>query len=131
MSADIERDHRSDTALMIYDGDCGFCTYWAHRWSEKIGLALEITPLQDEENRPGELATAELEEAVHLVDSDGAVYRGAEAVFRAMALRRRYRVGLWLYRRIPGFRWLSELLYRWVANHRAFVSRWTGWLRRG
>lgn len=115
---------------MIYDGDCGFCTYWVRRWRRKIGSLLEITPLQDDAARPEDLPVHELEEAVHLVDPDGRVFRGAEAVFRALALRRRYALGWWLYRWMPGFRWISEWSYRWVANHRMAVSRWTRWLRR-
>ncbi len=128
-------DENADTpqqgsALMIYDGDCGFCTYWARRWRTKIGPQLEIVPLQDEEKRPDMLTTTELEEAVHLLGPDDDVYRGAEAVFRALALRRRYSPGLWMYRHLPGFRWISECVYRWVAKHRMFVSRWTRWMRR-
>ncbi len=118
------------SALMIYDGDCGFCTYWARRWRQKIGDELEIAPLQDEPDRGTELARRDLEEAVHLVESDGTIYRGAAAVFRALSRRRRYAWGWWLYRHLPGFRTISEWVYRWVANHRMEVSRWTRWMRR-
>ncbi len=123
-------DKDEETALMIYDGECGFCTYWARRWRQKIGPMLEITPLQDEATRPDGLSKQTLEEAVHVVDTDGEIYRGAEAVFLALAMGRRRGLGLWLYRHLPGFRPLAELGYRWVADHRMFVSRWTRWMRR-
>lgn len=115
---------------MIYDGDCGFCTYWARRWRQKIGPRLEITPLQNDARRPRDLPVRQLEEAVHLVEPDGTTYRGAAAVFRAMAMRPAYAVLWWLYRYLPGFRPISEWVYRWVADHRTFVSRWTRWMRR-
>lgn len=123
-------DQDPQTALMIYDGECGFCTYWARRWRQKVGPSLEITPLQNEATRPEGYTQQTLEEAVHLVSTDGEIYRGAEAVFHAFAMRRGRGLGLWLYRYLPGFRPISELFYRWVANHRMFVSRWTRWMRR-
>ena len=118
------------SAIMTYDGECGFCTDVARRWRDKIGDELAIVPLQDDSTRPTGLALRELEEAVHLVEADGSVLRGAAAVFRAMALRRRYRWLWWLYRYLPGFRPISEWVYRWVANNRIRASRWTRWLRR-
>lgn len=122
-------EEQEPVALMLYDGDCGFCTYWAKRWDKKFGPALRIAPLQSTEERPAQLTRLELEEALHVVGPDGEIYRGAAAVFRAAALCGRYRLGWWLYRRLPGFRPVSEWVYRWVANHRALVSRWTRWMR--
>lgn len=116
--------------LMIYDGDCGFCTYWAHRWAEKLSPHLHIVALQDKTGRPAQLAVRDLEEEIHLVDSRGDVFRGAAAVFRALALRRRYSLGWWCYRFVPGFRPITEWVYRWVADNRQKVSRWTRWMRR-
>lgn len=117
-------------ALMIYDGDCGFCTYWARRWRHKLEPALDIAPLQDRRRVPSDLPARRLEEAVHLVDPDGRVFTGAAAVFKALALDRRYAPLWWLYRKLPGFRPVSERVYRWVADHRGLVSRWTRWMRR-
>jgi predicted DCC family thiol-disulfide oxidoreductase YuxK len=120
----------AERPVLVYDGDCGFCTYWARRWQQKAKDSFAIVPLQDEEGRPGGLNTAELEEAVHLVEPDGTIRRGADAVFEVMASLRLYRVGRWAYQKIPPFRWVSDWLYRWVANHRVLVSRWTRWMRR-
>ncbi len=116
--------------VLVYDGDCGFCTYWARRWQQKAQGRIAIVPLQDREGRPPGLATAELEEAVHLVEPDGTIRRGAAAIFEVMGTLRPYRLARWAYRWIPPFRWFSNWLYRWVANHRAFVSRRTRWMRR-
>ncbi len=118
------------TMLMLYDGDCGFCTDVAKRWKRKAGPVLRIAPYQDETARPAGLPIPHLEHEVHLIDTDGRVYRGAAAVFRAMATHRGYAVLWWLYRYIPGFSTVSEWVYRWVANNRILVSRLTRWLRR-
>ena len=62
-------------------------------------------------------------EAVHLILSDGSVCSGAEAVFRSLAEGGRQRWLLWLYRKVPGFADLSELLYEEVALHRTALSK--------
>ncbi len=118
-----------EPALLIYDGECGFCTYWAKRWREKSSEAIAIAPLQDETGWPSAVTRQDLEQAVHLVEHDE-VYRGAEAVFKVLAYGRWYGWLLWLYRYMPGVGPMMEWGYRWVANHRQFVSRWTRWLRR-
>lgn len=118
-------------ALMIYDGDCGFCTDVAYRWRRRIGPSLEIAALQDDRARPPELPVEALEREVHLVEPDGTVFRGAAAVFRAMAMNRRWAWLWWLYRTIPGFRPVSEWVYGWVADNRTLVSKLTRWLRPG
>lgn len=116
--------------VLVYDGDCGFCTYWARRWRQKVDRQVAIVALQDEARRPPGLSTAALKEAVHLVDADGSVRRGADAVLALMARRWNYRPLYWLYRFVPPLRWISDAVYRWVANHRGLVSRWTRWMRR-
>src|SRR6185503_5770074 len=67
-------------------------------------------------------------EAVHLIEPDGRSSRGAEAVFRLLALARGGGAWLAAYRRMPGIRAVSETGYRFVAGHRPFFDRATTWL---
>lgn len=60
--------------------------------------------------------------AVHLIEPDGTTTRGAEAVFRLLSLMAGGGIWLWMYRRIPGFRWISELGYRLTARNRPVLS---------
>ena len=63
--------------------------------------------------------------AVHLVEPDGRVSRGAEAVFRALACGagRTAALPFAAYRFVPGFAAAAEWGYRLVAAHRPFASR--------
>ena len=72
---------------MIYDGDCNFCTLWVHRWQYATGDHLDYLPFQDPSvaARFPEVPRGQFETAVQLVEADGSVYGGAEAVFRALA----------------------------------------------
>lgn len=82
------------------------------------GGQAEYVPYQRLEEMPPGVTARELSEAVHLIEPDGEVYKGAHAVFRLMARRPGLGGLLWLYRHAPGFSWISERIYRWVARHR-------------
>ena len=60
--------------------------------------------------------------AVHLIETDGQVYAGAQAVVRAMAHAEGHRWPLRAYQRSPALARMMELGYRVVANHRTFFS---------
>jgi predicted DCC family thiol-disulfide oxidoreductase YuxK len=122
--------------LMIFDGDCNFCRRWIDRWRQTTGEEIEYTPFQNPEvtTRLPELPRAGLEQAVHLVEPNGWVYRGAEAVFRSLCFTRRngqrlraghpphQPLGWRLYRASPRFAAASEWGYGVVARHRTFFS---------
>ena len=73
--------------LMVYDGDCRFCVLWIKRWQQASGESVDYVPLQDPGVRKKfpELAPERLATAVHLIETNGAVFSGAEAAFRALA----------------------------------------------
>jgi hypothetical protein len=93
-----------------------------------VGDRAEFAPSQEAGARVPQIPASAFVEAVHLVEPDGTVSRGAEAVLRLLALRPGRGLGLFAYRRIPGFRAVSEACYRFVAGHRPFFDRATTWL---
>src|SRR5438045_9475481 len=70
--------------LMIFDGDCHFCRRWIERWRELTRGAVEYAPFQEVAESFPEISRKDFEEALHFIDNDGKVYRGAEAVFRSL-----------------------------------------------
>jgi len=97
--------------LLIFDGDCAFCRRWIERWKQTTGDHVNYAPLQSEHIAAQfpELSREQLESSVHLIEPDGRVTRGTEAVFRSLAVRRRW--PLWLYD-TPGFAPTSETAAR-------------------
>ena len=73
--------------LMVYDGDCNFCTLWIRRWQQMTGESVDYLPAQDPRipAQFPEIPREQFDTAVQLIESDGAVYSGAEAVFRTLA----------------------------------------------
>lgn len=112
--------------VLVFDGDCTFCRRWIARWRQSTGEAVEYLAFQEPARavRYPELSIDRLKRAVHLVDVDGRVTSGAEAVFRSLE-RSGTRVWPWAYHAIPGFAPATEWFYRLVADHRNAADRIT------
>lgn len=112
---------------MIYDGDCCFCTLWIHRWQCATGDLVDYLPSQDQQiaQRFPEIPRADFDSSVQLVETDGSVYSGAEAVFKSLAHKEHYHLPLQFYRDFPTFADTTEWLYHFVAGHRTLFSRAT------
>jgi predicted DCC family thiol-disulfide oxidoreductase YuxK len=103
--------------VLLYDGDCSFCTWCAHL-IERIGpdadvVAWQLTDL-------GELGLTEEQaaEAVQWVPADGAIRSGHEAIAATLGGAG----GLWgvagRFLLVPGVSWVAARGYRLVADNR-------------
>ncbi len=75
-----------------------------------------------------EIPRAEFENAVQFIETDGTVFRAAEAVFRSLAYARGGGWTAWSYNNVPGFAAITEVAYGVVARHRALASAGTRFL---
>ena len=106
--------------VLIYDGDCGFCTRTANAVKRlDTRHRFDVLPWQTR----GLLAQADLTEqqvteAAWYIDADGRKHRGAGAINAALnALGGIYRVASWVYR-VPGLKQIEDLVYKGVARNR-------------
>ena len=114
--------------VLLYDGDCRFCTLWVRRWNQTTGEAVEYLPFQDERvaRLYPQLPREHLEHAVHYIDGDGGMHQGAAAVFWCLSTNPSWRWLLRLYQNRPWLAGLAERWYQFIASHRAAFS----WLTR-
>lgn len=115
--------------VIIYDGQCRLCTAGAPRLASWfVGTNVELVDYHapDALTRFGTSITPEAcQAALHLVDPSGRVFRGAEAVARAIASRGRlWRVAMAYY--VPGVRWMLDRMYGLVAENRYRIAGRTG-----
>ena len=113
--------------VLIYDGDCGFCTLWAKRWERSASGRVEVVPASEIAWQYPEIPAQEFQSSVQWIGRDGVRRRGAEAVFYMAAeggIQGRFLV--WLHRRVTLFRVLTEFAYGFVARNRSTFS----WLTR-
>ena len=111
--------------LVLYDGECGFCTASMRRWIIAGNGRLEFSAVQNGEGAAYGFPPDRAMGAVHLIEVDGRIRRGAEAVFRMMALCGNFpgNVAWSIYQHVTLFRILSDLGYRRVAERRMALSK--------
>jgi predicted DCC family thiol-disulfide oxidoreductase YuxK len=129
MQSDIRVATPPPKPLLVFDGDCHFCTLWIRRWQQLTGGAVDYLPAQDPriaEQFP-EIPREWFETAVLLIEPDGTVGSGAAAVFRALAHNPKCRWPMRAYEQSPAFASITERAYRLVAGNRTFFSRLTRW----
>lgn len=106
--------------LMVFDGDCNFCSLWVKRWQRLTGDRVDTLPAQDPRIAAQfpEIPGDQFNTAVQFIETDGAVYSGAEAVFRALGKNPKRQWLLHGYEASPAFAAITERAYRFVAGHR-------------
>lgn len=124
MSRDADRELRTRSnpsrvdrgPVLVFDGDCGFCTRSAEFGRRHLGV--DIVAWQRADLDALALTEAECEQAVQWVAGDGQVSSGAAAVAAAL------RTGRWWWRALgvtlslPGVRWVAARVYSLVARNR-------------
>ena len=110
---------------MIWDGECHFCRRWIERWREITGDQVNYETSQRVGDRFPEILSEQFLRSVVLIAPDGAVFCGAEAVFRSLQCRASKKWMAWSYYHVPGFAPVSEAFYRFVSLNRRFASAMT------
>ena len=105
--------------VLIYDGRCRFCVREAGRVQRWVDGRVRLESFRDPgvvERYPG-LTLAQCEQALQLVEPDGRIHSGAEAVARTLRLNPRIAPLTWIYY-VPLLRSVFDLGYRIVARNR-------------
>jgi predicted DCC family thiol-disulfide oxidoreductase YuxK len=110
---------------LVYDDDCGFCTWWADFFDARTDL--RIVGFSDLSDDLRERLPADYEACSHLVADEGVYSCGAsieEAVRRTDVLEPADDVVAFL-RQFEDYERFRERAYRWVADNR---DRWGRYL---
>ena len=107
-----------DEPVLIYDGHCGFCKIWLEFAQALLGDTVEWLPSQQIGERFPQVDRADLPRFVFFVSPAGTVSHGAAAVCELLALSPRYHWPRRLFRHLPPFAWLANLVYGYIARHR-------------
>ncbi len=101
---------------LVYDDDCGFCT-WCARQGVRFG---DVAAVGFGELSPDQRARLppDWRESAHLltdeqVSSGGAAIQGVLARMTVL-----FAALFWLLEKLPGYERIRERLYRWGADHR-------------
>jgi predicted DCC family thiol-disulfide oxidoreductase YuxK len=109
--------------MLVYDGDCGFCGYWARYWHQLTGENVSYRTFQEVAAQYPEIPLADFQRAVQYIAPDGRHARAAEASFLTLSHARGKAFWLALYRGVPGFAAIAERAYAFTAAHRPAFYR--------
>src|SRR5229473_337032 len=87
---DVRVSNPPSKPLMIWDGDCHFCRRWIERWREMTAGRVDYEPFQTCAPRFPEIPRIEFEKAVQFIETDGRVFRAAEAAYSFIARHREF-----------------------------------------
>jgi predicted DCC family thiol-disulfide oxidoreductase YuxK len=103
--------------VLIFDGDCGFCTTSVRFAERRIGVRARVTPWQFADLTALGTTRKRAEHEVLWIDRDR-VYGGAQAVAKLLIAAGLPWSPLGFVLRVPPFRWAAQGLYRLIANNR-------------
>lgn len=123
--AEGETRNASTTPRIVYDDDCGFCT-WSAAFADRHG-EFDLVGFSELTREEKVRLPADYERCVHLL-ADGEVYSCGEATEQILArLDPAAQDVFGALRGLPGYAGTREKAYRWAADRRAlwgkFVSR--------
>ncbi len=108
----------SSRPVLIWDGDCGFCGYWALYWKKLTGDRVDYKTYQEVRADYPEIPPGDFQRAVQFIAPDGHRASAAEASFLTLSQAPGKRIWLAFYRKLPGFAAISEAAYAFIAAHR-------------
>jgi predicted DCC family thiol-disulfide oxidoreductase YuxK len=103
--------------IFLYDGNCGFCTYWVSYWRQ-LTSGVDYATLESKQKHFEKNIGATYFDSVHLVRIDGTITSGGEAVVELLSYAPSREYPLWMYRHLPGFAPLSEWIYKKLSSCR-------------
>jgi predicted DCC family thiol-disulfide oxidoreductase YuxK len=104
--------------VLVYDGDCGFCTSSVRFIERRIPTAAEIVAFPFAELDALGTTAERAEYEVLWVDRSGRVTGGAQAIARLLMDAGGVWWPLGAVMRVPPLRWIAHGVYRLVANNR-------------
>jgi predicted DCC family thiol-disulfide oxidoreductase YuxK len=103
--------------VLVYDGDCGFCTTCA-RFLERIGSDAEVVAWQLTDLAGLGITEEQATDAVQWVAVDGTILSGHEAIAAVLSSDGRAWKLVGGALRLPGISWLAARAYRLTADNR-------------
>lgn len=104
--------------VILYDGACRLCTSQARNLAKLSNSKVSSRALQTELKNFPHLSEAEALKEIKLIDEQGYVYGGAEAIVKLINYGQPL-LGKLLYPYyIPGIRQLADISYAWIAKNR-------------
>jgi predicted DCC family thiol-disulfide oxidoreductase YuxK len=104
--------------VVLYDGDCAFCSSAARFAQHRISKNLNFSAYQLVELAPYGLTNAECEASLKFVDQSGRIYSAQNAIAEILIRSGNIWSIIGKLLKLPGFNFLAGLGYKFVAANR-------------
>ena len=110
---------------LIYDGDCQLCRQFVHflqRWDKNQKFIYR--PLQDQDIYKDfpTITPEETAKAIHLIDFNGDIFRGAEIIEPLLVEFPKVKNITWMLG-LPGARSAAHVVYEFISESRKKISK--------
>lgn len=109
-------------SFIIYDSDCGFCQNSIATLRSIVGDQINYVPRINLADGEYGISKQKSNGAIQFVETNKQVYSGAHAIFKALSYKSGWEIWLKLYNHLPGFKLISEAVYKVVAKYRSKLS---------
>jgi predicted DCC family thiol-disulfide oxidoreductase YuxK len=119
-------DHNPQVILVVYDGACAFCRRSIdaiRRRDRRHHFAYLARQTPGIEERYPQLAIGDFDQGMRVIEPDGTMHIGADAIYQIASRLPYFRHFSWLYH-LPLARLVTRHLYAWVAANRMNLSRY-------
>jgi len=104
--------------LVAWDGDCGFCHYWVLRWKKATGQKVDYKPLMSVYENFPDIELKYFRQAIRMFDTDGRIYTGPAAVFKAYQYGKSFRWVMPVYENFKPAEFIADHIYSLVSRNR-------------
>lgn len=104
--------------MLIFDGDCGFCTTSARWIQARLPAGTPVEPWQSLDLDALGLTEADVTTAAYWVDASGALHRGHLAIGRSLIAAGGFWAVLGRLTITPPISWIAKPVYALIARYR-------------
>lgn len=104
--------------VLVFDGDCAFCTSCVRLLEKRIRPDAEIVAYQLTDLSELGLTEEQAAEAVQWVGPEGRIRSGHEAIAATLGAAGAFWRGVGRFLLLPGISWIAAQIYRLVAANR-------------
>lgn len=108
----------SNGPILIFDGDCGFCTSSIKLIKKLIHKHPEIKPYQQTDLPSLGISREECQSAIKFFQESERIFSGAQAFAQFLKLSSPPWKLIGYFLDLPGIKWFSEFVYRLIARNR-------------
>lgn len=105
--------------MLVYDGECGFCTSTALWLQRRLPEGYPVIPWQHlPDLEVFDLTEDEVRRASYWIDIDGVAHAGARGVARLLIACGKLWSALGWLLLVPPISWMADVVYRIIARYR-------------